>query len=1565
MLLLSNRIRCAGLLGVFGLLASSSFAGGPHGAAKVNQLSVPSAQKKLEHASARFIQNAGQWPQKALFLARSSHLNEWMTNKGITFDYFQLKPSRKASGKKGQVVTMSFKGASSFAPVGVNKLSYNTLYFKNSCKSKQDAGNFASVLAKDVYPGVNVRSYYDQDKPRYDLIVRPNVDPSVIRLAFHGADKTSIKGNAIALSTQIGTLSHGKLFAYQNVNGKQKPVSAKFVACGKDEYGFSLGAYDHSKVLVIDPLVYGSYYGGDSGFDSVNTVTTDNAGGVYLAGYTWATDFPGIDGPYGFSLHSDGSTRDAFVAKLQGDAFDQFYSAYVGGSMDDNAQYIKVDPFGDIWIAGRTTSSDFPGSTRNNVQFLSPDNTPATSGAFIVGYGTYKQLSRNRGTNTAPLAFNATDVDVQNALNAVGIPAAVQAVPAGLTLAKGATYQVTLPSNFPLVLAVVKSNVKGANFAFAPMTSSIFVMRFQQSATQVLDPNPGNESVQFFGGNDEMLAGFAIQPESNPAPGNPIHFVFGGTVQSGVSEIPNFSGAQSGYVAKYTFSSTTNTFTLDPNVSRYVTGGNGIDLTGVQIDLQGSVYTGGSIYFQGNVDTSKGGGSAVFTTTPGVFTNGRLLRNNDLFVQKYKADGALAYSAVLGGSDNDYVGGLDFDEDGTTYNSGNAIDIDSNLDLYIVGIAGSFNFPRTRGVYGQTFDANANVTVTKINTDASQILYSTNLKTSGLVLPSGIAVDLRGDAFITGNVHPDYFEFPDTYNFDPTKAGNPNVPTNMPLGAIQTTADALVPTNMQPTGGTAGDMATVKGFLNILNPAADQLTYGTYLGGALDDRCFGPYVDSFGDVWVFGWVDTFRDYVLFDSSFNPHEFRDDKAEDWLPRAMISPLAFKATPDAGGYTQLNGILYGALSPTYPSYTPWSWAPTTTAPGFPIDTIQVTYKKDGWLDKLRVGLASISGISLSPSTIPGGLGASTTGTVTLSQAAPNGGADVVLTLLNNTTAASFSASSQTSTLVIAIAAGQTTGTFTVYSNAVTSTTPVQVQASYQGSFQIGLFTVIPWLQQLSLTPTSVVGGNSVNGRITLAALPPKGSGGVNVTILTDTPSLVSFPAGATVNVPEGQTSVTFTINTNGVGVISYPQVTGSLLGVGITQTLTLTLASLSQLTFNPASVSGGTPATATLTLDGQATGPFVVNLTSSDPAFTFADPNSGLPITSLTFNQGDTAQQFTVVTPYELASTQTIITATRPAQNNYPIQSITGTLFVTAQNLTTFTISPTEVGGGGTSTGTVIINQAAPDGGVVVNISSSDTSVATVPATVLIPSGATSATFSIKTGVLGSTQTATITAQRGSVVINQLLTVDGVSFGFKVAPRSVVGGPSGIATGTITLTSAAPAAGLSFTLTSDHPNDAFFGGTPGNGSGTATIAGGALTGTFTINTAVQTGPTQDCVITANVQGGSANQAQSANLEVRTVGVTSIAFSPATIRGLFGTSICTITLDSPAPAGGSLVTVSQTNPILNLNAGGYLIPAGTNKISFAVKGIRVSRALSTIVTATAPNGGGSASALVVITR
>ena len=116
---------------------------------------------------------------------------------------------------------------------------------------------------------------------------------------------------------------------------------------------------------------------------------------------------------------------------------------------------------------------------------------------------------------------------------------------------------------------------------------------------------------------------------------------------------------------------------------------------------------------------------------------------------------------------------------------------------------------------------------------------------------------------------------------------------------------------------------------------------------------------------------------------------------------------------------------------------------------------------------------------------------------------------------------------------------------------------------------------------------------------------------------------------------------------------------------------------------------------------------------------------------------------------------------------------------ASSLSSLAVSPTSVIGGTTSTATVALTSAAPGGGATVSVSSSNTAVATLPASVTVAAGATSATFTITTSVVGASTPAMITGAFGGATRTAALTVTpppppaGLS-AVSVSPTSVAGG-----------------------------------------------------------------------------------------------------------------------------------------------------------------------------------------------
>ncbi|MFW9963205.1 MAG: SBBP repeat-containing protein [Candidatus Sifarchaeia archaeon] len=102
-------------------------------------------------------------------------------------------------------------------------------------------------------------------------------------------------------------------------------------------------------------IVYSTYAGG-SDYDEITSVTVDDSGNAYVAGWTSSDDFPELNG-YDESFNGQ---RDCFVVKVNSTGTGVLYSTYVGGSGIDELNSISVDDDGIVYATGLTASSNFP-----------------------------------------------------------------------------------------------------------------------------------------------------------------------------------------------------------------------------------------------------------------------------------------------------------------------------------------------------------------------------------------------------------------------------------------------------------------------------------------------------------------------------------------------------------------------------------------------------------------------------------------------------------------------------------------------------------------------------------------------------------------------------------------------------------------------------------------------------------------------------------------------------------------------------------------------------------------------------------------------------------------------------------------------------------------------------------------------------------------------------------------------------------------------------------------------------------------------------------------------------
>ena len=118
------------------------------------------------------------------------------------------------------------------------------------------------------------------------------------------------------------------------------------------------GGASDAFVTVLGPsgtMSYSTFLGG-SGDDQAKAIALGPAGGAYVAGFTNSPNFP-LAQPLQAAL---GGGYDAWVARMNADKSALVYSSYLGGSADDRGQSLATDAAGNAYVAGTTSSSDFP-----------------------------------------------------------------------------------------------------------------------------------------------------------------------------------------------------------------------------------------------------------------------------------------------------------------------------------------------------------------------------------------------------------------------------------------------------------------------------------------------------------------------------------------------------------------------------------------------------------------------------------------------------------------------------------------------------------------------------------------------------------------------------------------------------------------------------------------------------------------------------------------------------------------------------------------------------------------------------------------------------------------------------------------------------------------------------------------------------------------------------------------------------------------------------------------------------------------------------------------------------
>jgi len=645
-----------------------------------------------------FEANRGQTEREVKFIAHGSGYELYLTKQEAVLALHEPQQGsrdEKASpgaepasahrrpASKTEIVRMQLRGADAGATSeGVDLLPGTANYFVGSDRSKWQAGipTYSKVRFLGVYPGIDLVYYGNERELEYDFVVAPRAKPKAIRLHFAGAQKMAVTADGdLFVSTKESHIAFHKPDVYQESNGRRQPVEGHFTLLADNSAGFALGSYDHSQPLTIDPvLVYSTYLGGSTN-DLAYGIAVDSSGNAYVTGATYSTNFPVTGGAFQTGNKSKAfQASNAFITKLNPAGTALVYSTYLGGIGTDAANAIAIDGSGNAYIAGATSSNDFP-VTQDGLQtalsgksnaFVTKLN--ATGSALI--YSTY-------------LGGSGTDGG-----NGIALDSAGNAYVAGFTSS----------ANFPLTPGAFQ----GKNSSSANGSGNAFVSKLNAAGTALLySTYLGGSSfdqanaVALDGSGNAYVAGITTSTDFP---------LTGGAFQGKNGSSANGSGNV--FVSKLNATGTALLYSTYLGGSATIIGGD--EAYSIAVDSSGEAYVAGAAY------------STNFPITPGAFqtVNHATSQCSNAFISKLNTAGtALIYSTYLGGS------GGNFDDGDLLCDYASSIAVDILGNAYVAGEVNSTDFPVTAGAFQTTRpdDIWSRAFITKLSTDGSALVYST------------------------------------------------------------------------------------------------------------------------------------------------------------------------------------------------------------------------------------------------------------------------------------------------------------------------------------------------------------------------------------------------------------------------------------------------------------------------------------------------------------------------------------------------------------------------------------------------------------------------------------------------------------------------------------------------------------------------------------------------------------------------------------------------------------------------------------------------------------------------
>jgi hypothetical protein len=733
-----------------------------------------------------FEANRGQAAPHAQYLSRGSGYSLFLAPGEVVLNLERqgLAPTPGSVPEPAPVDTLRMKllGANTGAAVaGVDPQPGVVSYFIGNDPKKWHTGipTYGKVKYSQVYPGVDLVFYGNQRQLEYDFVVAPGADPGRIAWQIDGSSVALDAQGDLVLSAAHGPASFKKPALYQMDGEKKIGVEGSFEVAGS-QIRFQMGGYDHSRALIIDPVLsYASYLSG-SGSDEIGLTTgpgdltvgtsqalaVDSEGSAYVTGYTYSIDFPTKDAyqstpPAKVSGVPPGKWPTAFVTKFSPDGDSLAYSTYLGGNGYDFAYAIAVDSDHNAYVTGQTDSPNFP-TTSGAYQTICDETpyTPPTTPSAACGTSNVSAFVTKLNSSGSGLVYSTFFGGyAYDYATAIAVDTAGRAYIAGDEEESCDTFY-TYEGCFPTTTGAVipGSATTGGSAQYA------FVSAFDPTGAQLLYSTIFGD-LNFTGeGGTTWGTGVAVDAKD--------YFYLVGETSAG--KLPTTKGviqptsgplgstgtyieAYRGFIAKFNPVTSAKGASLD--YATYL-GGHTEALndyiSGITIDSDSNAYVVG---YTNSPDfpVTKGAYSTVCGPNGGNCAAAHVTKLNPSAT-------SILWSTFVGGAKSDGSDALFFT---------GPIQLDGDGNVYIMGQPGT-GFPMVNPAEPTPIGGDAQVLVAELDPTGKDLLFSTIIGSDGLDTenPAGLAVDTDGNIYLAGNtVGPDLITTPGAFQTKNTKGG--------------------------------------------------------------------------------------------------------------------------------------------------------------------------------------------------------------------------------------------------------------------------------------------------------------------------------------------------------------------------------------------------------------------------------------------------------------------------------------------------------------------------------------------------------------------------------------------------------------------------------------------------------------------------------------------------------------------------------------------------------------------------------------------------------------------------